>query len=352
MISWVRALGVLTGPYCRRVPLLNTMRLWFLGSSQTTVHDLAGEVTTLQMASQSNSKISFGKAAAKFEVHESDYLLMVSLGITTHEQLAFRFPKADDFESFMTKALRPRAAYKDGEDIKTFDKRSPPSEEDYRASEDAACLRKLYTLSSKVAKAEVESLAGIESEAKPKVSGPVANEIESQAVTGRKIPAPLNDRERPSLYTLTKVQQNFSPSGSFQHLSWETYISMDAENRLRRAGQLPKDAQELVLSGKELKAKDGETKDIKTPKINDLTTLQESLELRARAVAMLEIGKYQVYSRLTNFFMAKLREIPPDGFRPPTLNEVRRCDRVLHDQAYIQGSWYLGRGPGVAHGQA
>ena len=67
---------------------------------------------------------------------------------------------------------------------------------------------------------------------------------------------------------------------------------MDAENRLRRAGQLPKDAQELVLSGKELKVKDGETKDIKTPKINDLTTLQESLELRARAVAMLEIGKY------------------------------------------------------------
>ena len=227
------------------------------------------------MASQSNSKIAFGKAAAKFEVHESDYLLMASLGISTHEQLAFRFPKADDFESFMTKALRPRAAYKEGEDIKTFDKRSPPSEEEYRGSEDAACLRKLRTLSSKVAKAEVESLAGIDSGTKPKVSGPVANEMESQAVSGKKIPAPLNDRERPSLYTLTKVQQNFSPSGSFQHLSWETYISMDAENRLRRAGQLPKDAQELILSGEELKVKDSETKDIKTPKINDLTILEE-----------------------------------------------------------------------------
>ena len=178
--------------------------------------------------------------------------------------------------------------------------------------QDAACLRKLYTLSSKVAKAEVESLAGIESETKPQVSGPVANEIESQAVTGKKIPAPLNDRERPSLYTLTKVQQNFSPSGSFQHLSWEAYISMDAENRLRRAGQLLKDAQELVLSGKELKGKDGETKDIKTPKINDLTTLQESLELRA-----------------SDEFLHGEAEGDPSG---RILNEVRRCDRVLHEE--------------------
>lgn len=303
-----------------------------LGSSLTTGSDLVGEVLTLQMASQSNSKIAFGKAAAKFEVHESDYLLMASMGIATHEQLAFRFPKAEDFETFMNKVLRPRAAFKDGEEIKTFDKRIPPSEEEYRASEDAACLRKLWTLSSKVAKAEVESMAGVESETKPKVSGPMANELEEQAVSGKKIPAPLNDRERPSLYTLTKVQQNFSPSGSFQHLSWEVYISIDAENRLRRAGQLPKDVQELVLSGKELRVKDGEAQDIKTARISDLTTLQECLELRARTMATLELGSYQVYSRLTNFFMGKLREIPPDGFRPPTLNEVRRCDRVLHEE--------------------
>ena len=281
-------------------------------------HDLAREAVALQMASQSNSKSAFGKAAAKFEVHESDYLLLVSLGISTHEQLAFRFPKSDDFEAFMLKALRPKGAYLAGEEIRSYDKRSPLSEGDYKESEDVACLRKLWTLSSKVAKTEVESLAGIESESKPKVNGPMANELEEQAVSGKRIPPPMNDRERPSLFTLTKVQQNFSPSGSYQHLTWETYMSMDAENRLRRAGMLPKDVQELVLSGKGIKVKDGEAQDLKTAKISDLTTLQESLELRARTMAMLGLAKYQVYNQLTNFFMAKLREIPPDGFRPPT----------------------------------
>ena len=75
-----------------------------------------------------------------------------------------------------------------GEEIRTFDKKSPLGEEDFKGSEDAACLRKLWTLSCKVGKAEVESLAGIESVSKPKVSGPVANELEEQAVSGRRIP--------------------------------------------------------------------------------------------------------------------------------------------------------------------
>ncbi len=330
------------GPLLKTCVLAHCLEPVAIGSSWVTENDLARETVVSQMASQGNSKISFGKAAAKFEVHESDYLLMVSLGIAAHEQLAFRFPKSDDFESFMTKALRPRGAYRVGDEIRTFDKKSPLGEEDFKGSEDAACLRKLWTLSCKVGKAEVESLAGIESESKPKVSGPMANELEEQAVSGRRIPSPLNDRERPSLYTLTKVQQNFSPSGSFQHLSWETYISIDAEGRLRRAGLLPKDAQELVLYGKELKVKDGDAPEIKTAKISDLTTLQEALELRARSMAMLSLAKYQVYNQLTNFFMAKLREIPPDGFRPPTLNEVRRCDRVLHAEIFTHVSKGVG----------
>ena len=106
-------------------------------------------------------------------------------------------------------------------------------------------MRKLWTLAAKVAKAEVEDLAGVGEEPKQKVSAASANELEDAAVKGRKMSAPTGDRERPSLWTLSKVQQNLSPQGDHRHLTWETYVSIDTENRLRRAGKLPKDSQEL-----------------------------------------------------------------------------------------------------------
>lgn len=94
---------------------------------------------------------------------------------------------------------------------------------------------------------------------------------------------------------------------------------------------MPKDSQELVISGKAVTLQAGEPGEIQVAKIGDVTAMQEALELRARAFCMLGLASYAVYRRLTEFFVARLRDLPPEGFRAPTLNEVRKCDRVLHE---------------------
>ena len=287
------------------------------------------------MGTQGKSLIAFGKAAVAFDVHESDYLYLVSIGVETFEQLAFRFPKSEDLETFLVKTVRLKAAYRDEQaKVVAFTKARPLPEQEYKASEDAACLRKLWSLAVSVAKSEIEALANgaTDLDPKSKVTAPAAQELEERAVKNRSMPAPFGDRERPSLFTLTKVQQNFSPSGNYHHLNWESFVNQDVEGRLRRAGQLPKDSQELVVSGNELVVKKAGLKDLLVSAVSDVVSMQEALEVRARAFCMLGVAKYETYRRLTEFYVSRLREIPPESFRNPTLNETRRCDRILHEE--------------------
>lgn len=87
-----------------------------------------------------------------------------------------------------------------------------------------------------------------------------------------------------------------------------------------------------MISGKAVTLQAGEPGEIHVAKIGDVTAMQEALELRARAFCMLGLASYAVYRRLTEFFVSCLRDLPPEGFRAPTLNEVRKCDRVLHEE--------------------
>ena len=86
-----------------------------------------------------------------------------------------------------------------------------------------------------------------------------------------------------------------------------------------------------MISGKAVTLQAGEPGEIHVAKIGDVTAMQEALELRARAFCMLGLASYAVYRRLTEFFVARLRDLPPEGFRAPTLNEIRKCDRVLRE---------------------
>ena len=102
----------------------------------------------------------FKKAAIAFDVHESDYLGLLSDKVSTYESMGFRFPEKEDFEIYLKRVVRQRSIYQedDGE-IKVFNRPSVPSWDDFRSSEDAGCLRKLWTLSHQVSKKEVEALA-------------------------------------------------------------------------------------------------------------------------------------------------------------------------------------------------
>ena len=60
---------------------------------------------------QGSSKLAFGKAASKLDVAESDYLVLTTMGINTFSALAFRFPKAEDWEAFMVRSVRTQGAF-------------------------------------------------------------------------------------------------------------------------------------------------------------------------------------------------------------------------------------------------
>ena len=83
------------------------------------------------MSTQGSSQLAFGKAPAKFNVAESDYLVMASSKIGTFSELAFRFPRSEVFESYMVRTLRTRGAYRSGDTIRVYDIATPMPREDY-----------------------------------------------------------------------------------------------------------------------------------------------------------------------------------------------------------------------------
>ena len=135
----------------------------------------------------------------------------------------------------------------------TFNRDPPVAWGEYKMSEDAASLRKLWAMSREVCKSEIESLAsGDSSVSKQKVG--VANSLamEKDAVDSG-MPRPGSDAERPSLYTLTRVSRSLVPPGAtYEHIPWEAYIDAEEEGRLSRLGKMPKAQPELVIKDSKL----------------------------------------------------------------------------------------------------
>ena len=283
--------------------------------------------------SQAKSEIAFTRAATSFDVHESDFLVLLKDRISNFESLAFRFPKEGDFEEYLRKSLRLKGAFRDDDDeIVTYDKRTPETWEDFRASEDCGCLRKLWGLAAQVAKKELEAMAtGHEDQASAKVTMVLSQELEDKAVKAG-LPRPLSDRERPALHTLTKVRSNFAQGGQYLHLAWEVYIDQEVEGRLRRAGKLPRDKAEVVFRDSKIVVKDREPDPLSTADIRDLASLREALDIRARAFMMLGICEYGICNQLTERYISLLRQTPVEGMRSPTINEVRRTDRLIFEE--------------------
>ena len=72
------------------------------------------------------STVAFGRAAVQFQVHESDFLVLVQDRITTFEAMAYRFPQSTDFEEFLKRVVRTTAGYRDSGGVAmTFPREHP-----------------------------------------------------------------------------------------------------------------------------------------------------------------------------------------------------------------------------------
>ena len=281
---------------------------------------------------ESRSAMAFARAATNCDVAESDFLVLCEAGITTYERMAYRLPNTSDLEDFLKNTIRVKSGYKyeDGKVI-IFDKQTPEPWGAYKSKDDPGCLRKLWNMSLQIAKKELEALASPEDATARKVTLTMAQEMETRAM-GEGMTPPLSDKERPSLLALSKVIQAYGPSGTFQYLSWEVYLDREHEGRLRRAGKLPKDHQELVTIGERVVIKNKDTEISVQVDISEPMDMRECLDVRGKAFHMCKICNYEICRQLTERYLSKMRATQVDGMRAPTLNEIRRFDRELFEE--------------------
>ena len=280
---------------------------------------------------EARSQLAFTRAATDFDVSESDFIVLTEDGVTTFEKMAYRLPTSTDVEDYLKSKVRVTSGYRypDGRTV-VFPTPAPLPWNTYKSGDDPGCFRKLWNLSLQVAKKELESLASPEEQTGRKVSLTMSQEMETRAV-GEGMPAPLSDKERPSLLALTKVNQAYGPSGTFIYLTWETFLDREQEGRLRRAGKLPRDRQELVYHDNKLTVKKDDEELSGHVEIGDQTDLREVLEVRARAFHMTRVCPYESCRLLTERYLSKIRATQAKRMRGPTINEVRRFDRELFE---------------------
>ena len=122
---------------------------------------------------------------------------------------------------------------------------------------------------------------------------------------------------------------------------------MECESRLRRAGKLPKDKKELILDDKKITLNSRDEDFPEPPRICDLLTLKDAMDLRSRAFQMLDVATYQDFEQYNNRVMGLLRATVAEGMRAPTINEARRCDREIMTEilrVVAKGSGTVGAG--------
>ena len=77
---------------------------------------------------------------------------------------------------------------------------------------------------------------------------------------------------------------------------------------------------------------DSETVPPPGEKVANLEMMRKSLDLRGRFFAMVGVAGFETYRALTDKYVGKMRAVVPVGMRNPTLSEVRRFDRALHEE--------------------
>ena len=294
--------------------------------------------------SQAALPAAFRASAIQFGLAESDFLVMGSTGVNTYESFALKIPTREDLEDYLRRSICPRAAYAGTGALQVFARQPQVAWDDFKMSDDVAAIRKLWFLSKEVCKAEVDKLASSDDGARTKVSISTSTAMEELA-TKKDMPRPVSDVERPSLHCLGRVAKALlGPAATHEYIPWEAFITLEKEDRLTRAGKIPKATPEVIMSkDNKLSIKDPAKENVLGATAGDMESLRSYLDIRARAHAMIGATGYAVYRALNDRYCGKLLATVAEGMRAPTIEEVRRFDRVVHTEIFR----YLSRGSGT-----
>eukprot|EP00435_Cladocopium_sp_Y103_P048624 s338_g14.t1 len=297
------------------------------------------------MTSQGDIPANLRRAAIRFDVTESDFLVLQHHGVHSLNALAFKVPKAEDLETFLQDRLLGLSAFaQDDGVVVTFPRTPAVRWAEWKMSDDAAALRRLWTFAKETARGEIERMSGGD-DTRRKITLVESVAMEGAALS-RGCPSPGSDRERPSLFTLNKLGRALqTPGATYDVVPWESFISKEEEDRLMRDGKLPKTHYtELVFKDDKVVAKEksGTEPPTGVDTVGSMEVLRARLDIRARAMDMLELAKYNTVRSLSDKYYSRLNATVAEGMRCPTLNELRRFDRELQLTVYR----HLSRGSG------
>jgi len=97
------------------------------------------------------------------------------------------------------------------------------------------------------------------------------------------------------------LANNFSLGGKHLHVEWESYVSLEKEERATRGGKSLKSHPAVFLvGGKTLEVQEQEVELDGVHKVTGLVSMQETLVLRARVFAMLELVPFNLMVKLND----------------------------------------------------
>ena len=211
-------------------------------------------------------------------------------------------------------------------------------------SPEAGALRRLWESSRVLAKRELEENIGTTSSLAPKkrISIVVLNDLVQKALS-RGMSVPLA-RHAPSLTSVSKVLNSLGPNGDWAYVELGAYVSRQHEEVAYRSGvNVEKSALRIVYNATtgSLSGYKDEIPEISRD-LDSLEVLRECLAVRAYSVEVAGVGTAQVLFKLSALYEESLTQLPPAGYRNPTIKEILKCDRLLLSETQM----YLSQGQG------
>ena len=210
-------------------------------------------------------------------------------------------------------------------------------------SREAGALRRLWESARILSRRELEEGLGSGAlTSKKRISLVVLNDLLAKALA--KGMSPPLARHAPSIASVSRILNSMGPNGTFDYVEIGAHISRQQEEVANRVGtSLEKQSLRMVYNST-TGALTGYQDDI--PEVSrdivSLETLRECLAVRAYSMETAGVATAQVMCKLTALYEEALTQLPPEGYRCPTLLEVMKCDRLLLTETL----GYLSQGQG------
>ncbi len=277
------------------------------------------------------------------EVPNGTSQLFWSYGITNADKFYTRIPSTEALENFLTNKVRLLQGTDQGEGNYGSEDRDMPEEiGEYVMSEESGNMRRLWEACKTVstddirAQARGSNLGGNETRGRMVVEDLFRRATEAGLTFS-------SDKTKPGLKTVQIVVKNLSTNGDFIHMEWELYNNEADElralrlHRQRQAAGSGSTGAKIVLDPADhssLLLMDPTLQVPKRATVSTIVALQDVLELRANAHDVAQQVPAPVYSEFHAKLLRLYRAEVPPGFRPPTLLEIRKVDRDVHEELF------------------